>query len=475
MSCSCEKPSVSNVHLDLGYWFQVYSAYFRYFLIKGRIGEDTFESFIKKFESLGLKFGCEASLDFKSLNRELDSELSPEERDLLSQINEVEATEAAEKLAIKDICDYQVRDFYDHLNNFKKLAFDFRYLSENSDSSNPLGIQFSIYFKDLQLLVDKFQSNRRFVESFNFETDINGSDSFEILNFLTRELDLFPVQFQSYSSCNWFFLAIRELARFAREVAGFVQLHGFSLSLGDMDEYLLSNVIEACDRVEKNSENVSCSLESFKIMMIDISNLFSNLNKVCLNIKPDEEFWKPCESNEHLDSLYLKIFSPHLLEENLNYIFLNEPEIRNIVNKLSSKINEGCAHHGDPVCLIFEQRESIPFIGQLLPYLDFPCTLVPLEDLSKESVERCEGVLDGRKAIFLGTLLREASYIDKIKESIMKEDLKIGFLFVFDSLASTPIDIDFLGECIPDEDWVGFGLGSKHKCCNLNAIGVLRE
>ncbi|AEW44951.1 hypoxanthine phosphoribosyltransferase [Mycoplasma haemocanis str. Illinois] len=479
MPCSCEKPSVSNIHLNLEYWFQIYSAYFRYFLIKGRIREDTFESFIKKFEDLGLKFGCESNLDFISLNKELEPTLSSEERDILSQINTLEATEAAEKLVIRDICEYQVRDFYDCLNSFKKIAFDFRYLSEDSESPNSLGIQFSLYFKDFKLLIDKFHTNRKFVESFNFEADISGSDSFEILNFLTQELNLSPIQFQSYNSSNWFFISIRELAKFAREVALFIQLNRFSFSSGEMDEYRLSNIISACERVEKNFENFSDSLESFKIMMIDISNIFSNLNTVCLSMKADEQFWKTCEPCEYLDALYLKIFSPHRLEESLNYIFLNGPEIRNIVNKFSSKINEECSHLEDPVCLIFEHRESIPFIGQLLSHLDFPCKLVALDDLSQESIEQYEGDLANRKAIFLGTLLREVSYIERARKNIMQwasvEDLKIGFLFISDSLSSISIDLDFFGEFIPDENWVGFGLGAKHKGCNLESIGVLKD
>ena len=175
------------------------------------------------------------------------------------------------------------------------------------------------------------------------------------------------------------------------------------------------------------------------------------------------------------------------LEDNIEKILLNEKDIEKIVADLAHNINDDFKNQ--EIILVGLLKGSVVFISDLLRKITLPCEIDFMATSSYGSGTTSSGDVKITKDLTLDIKNKNVIIVEDIIDSgntlsrvlrILKErepkNLKLcSFLSKPDRREVNDIKIDYLGEEIPDEFVVGYGLDFDEKYRNLPYIGILKR
>lgn len=175
------------------------------------------------------------------------------------------------------------------------------------------------------------------------------------------------------------------------------------------------------------------------------------------------------------------------LEDNIEKILLNEKDIEKIVADLAHNINDDFKNQ--EIILVGLLKGSVVFISDLLRKITLPCEIDFMAASSYGSGTTSSGDVKITKDLTLDIKNKNVIIVEDIIDSgntlsrvlrILKErepkNLKLcSFLSKPDRREVNDIKIDYLGEEIPDEFVVGYGLDFDEKYRNLPYIGILKR
>lgn len=176
-----------------------------------------------------------------------------------------------------------------------------------------------------------------------------------------------------------------------------------------------------------------------------------------------------------------------MLEKDVKKVLFSEDEIRNRCKELGAQITADYQAKGKVPLLVALLKGSVPFLSELMKYIDLPCE-VDFMDVSSydgtESVGEVHVMKDLDRPIRDEAILIVEDIVDtgRTLDSISKlllykgaAEVKIVTLLDKPERRITDIDVQYSGFQCPNEFVIGFGLDFNEKYRNLPYIGVLKE
>ena len=173
-----------------------------------------------------------------------------------------------------------------------------------------------------------------------------------------------------------------------------------------------------------------------------------------------------------------------MMNDDIQKISVSEEEIKNIVKRLGTQISKD--YEGKNPLFIGLLKGCIPFMSDLLKYVDIECTLEYMKVSSYSGTESTGVVtvqgsmpdVKDREVIVIDDILdtgRTLSLVRKMLEDAGAKSVTICVLL--DKPEGRKVDITpaYVGGLVPNEFVVGYGLDYNEHYRNLPYIGVLKE
>ena len=176
-----------------------------------------------------------------------------------------------------------------------------------------------------------------------------------------------------------------------------------------------------------------------------------------------------------------------MLEQDVKKVLFSAEEITEKCKELGKQITEDYAARGEVPLLVALLKGSIPFLSELMKYIDLPVEL-DFMDVSSydgtESVGEVHVIKDLDRAVKDVNILIVEDIVDtgRTLNSISNlllykgaKEVRICTLLDKPERRVVDIDVDYAGFNCPNEFVIGFGLDFNEKYRNLPYIGVLKE
>lgn len=176
-----------------------------------------------------------------------------------------------------------------------------------------------------------------------------------------------------------------------------------------------------------------------------------------------------------------------MLEQDVKKVLFSAEEITERCKVLGKQITEDYAARGEVPLLVALLKGSIPFLSELMKYIDLPVE-IDFMDVSSydgtESVGEVHVIKDLDRAIKDTDILIVEDIVDtgRTLNSISNllrykgaKEVRICTLLDKPERRVVEIEADYVGFDCPNEFVIGFGLDFNEKYRNLPYIGVLKE
>ena len=176
-----------------------------------------------------------------------------------------------------------------------------------------------------------------------------------------------------------------------------------------------------------------------------------------------------------------------MLEQDVKKVLFSAGEITERCKVLGKQITEDYAARGEVPLLVALLKGSIPFLSELMKYIDLPVE-IDFMDVSSydgtESVGEVHVIKDLDRAIKDTDILIVEDIVDtgRTLNSISNllrykgaKEVRICTLLDKPERRVVEIEADYVGFDCPNEFVIGFGLDFNEKYRNLPYIGVLKE
>ena len=168
--------------------------------------------------------------------------------------------------------------------------------------------------------------------------------------------------------------------------------------------------------------------------------------------------------------------------------YIRHQRIMDAIDGVAREINadfHGCQDIPVILCVL---NGSIPFTGELLQRLDFPCQLISIKLSSYQGTQSTGTVLNvmgltssvrGRRVIICEDIVDTGNTIVALKEMLLDKegaaDVRICTMLLKPDVYQKPDKIDYVGMSIPNAFIVGFGLDYNELGRNIPDIYVIDE
>jgi len=168
--------------------------------------------------------------------------------------------------------------------------------------------------------------------------------------------------------------------------------------------------------------------------------------------------------------------------------YIGHERILDAVDGIAREINadfHGCDDIPVILCVL---NGSIPFTGELLQRIDFPCQLVSIKLSSYQGTKSTGTVLNvmgltssvrGRRVIICEDIVDTGNTIVALKEMLLDKEgaseVRICTLLLKPEVYDKPDKLDYVGMEIPNAFIVGFGLDYDELGRNIRDIYVIDE
>ena len=173
-----------------------------------------------------------------------------------------------------------------------------------------------------------------------------------------------------------------------------------------------------------------------------------------------------------------KTFKPYIRHERIM------DAIDGVARELNSDFH-GCTDVPVILCVL---NGSIPFTGELLQRLDFPCQLISIKLSSYQGTQSTGTVLNvmgltssvrGRRVIICEDIVDTGNTIVALKEMLIDKEgaaeVRICTMLLKPDVYDKPVKLDYVGMEIPNAFIVGFGLDYNELGRNIRDIYVIDE
>jgi len=173
-----------------------------------------------------------------------------------------------------------------------------------------------------------------------------------------------------------------------------------------------------------------------------------------------------------------------MMNDDIKKVSVSEAEIKHIVEKLGTQISKDFKDR-NPL-FIGLLKGCIPFMSDLLKYVDIDCTLEYMK-VSSYSGTESTGVVTvkgdlpevvGRDVILIDDILDTGRTLANVRKMLMDAGAKsVTICVLLDKPEGRKVDITpaYVGGLVPNEFVVGYGLDYNEHYRNLPYIGVLKE
>ena len=173
-----------------------------------------------------------------------------------------------------------------------------------------------------------------------------------------------------------------------------------------------------------------------------------------------------------------------MMNDDIKKVSVSEAEIKHIVEKLGTQISKDFKDR-NPL-FIGLLKGCIPFMSDLLKYVDIDCTLEYMKVSSYSGTESTGivtvkgGLPDvlGREVILIDDILYTGRTLANVRKMLMDAGAKsVTICVLLDKPEGRKVDITpaYVGGLVPNEFVVGYGLDYNEHYRNLPYIGVLKE
>lgn len=173
-----------------------------------------------------------------------------------------------------------------------------------------------------------------------------------------------------------------------------------------------------------------------------------------------------------------------MMNDDIKKVSVSEAEIKHIVEKLGTQISKDFKDR-NPL-FIGLLKGCIPFMSDLLKYVDIDCTLEYMK-VSSYSGTESTGVVTvkgglpavvGREVILIDDILDTGRTLANVRKMLVDAGAKsVTICVLLDKPEGRKVDITpaYVGGLVPNEFVVGYGLDYNEHYRNLPYIGVLKE
>ena len=174
-----------------------------------------------------------------------------------------------------------------------------------------------------------------------------------------------------------------------------------------------------------------------------------------------------------------------MLADNVEKVLISEEEIVKRCKELGAQISKDYA--GKDPMIIGLLKGSVPFMAELIKYIDIDCTI---DFMAVSSYSGLESMGDVKIVKDLDTSIKDVNVLvvedivdtgktlEKVKQLLYSKganDVKVVSLLDKPDRRIVQIEAEYVGFVIPNEFVVGFGLDFNQKYRNLPYVGVLKE
>ena len=168
--------------------------------------------------------------------------------------------------------------------------------------------------------------------------------------------------------------------------------------------------------------------------------------------------------------------------------FIRHERIMEAIDGVAAKINadfQGCTDVPVILCVL---NGAIPFTGELLQRLDFPCQLLSIKLSSYQGTKSTGTVLNvmgltssvrGRRVIICEDIVDTGNTIVALKEMLLDREgateVRICTMLLKPEVYNKSVALDYVGMEIPNAFIVGFGLDYNEQGRNIKDIYVIEE
>ena len=176
--------------------------------------------------------------------------------------------------------------------------------------------------------------------------------------------------------------------------------------------------------------------------------------------------------------LHDKVFKPYIRHD----------RIIAAVDDVAEKLNRDFYHCNDVPVILCVLNGSIPFTGELLQRITFPCQVISIKMSSYQGTQSTGTVLNvmgltssvkGRRVIICEDIVDTGNTIVALKEMLLDKegaaDVRICTLLVKPDVYDKPDKLDYVGMEIPNAFIVGFGLDYDELGRNNKDIYVIDD
>lgn len=168
--------------------------------------------------------------------------------------------------------------------------------------------------------------------------------------------------------------------------------------------------------------------------------------------------------------------------------YIRHERIMDAIDGVARELNadfHGCTDVPVILCVL---NGSIPFTGEILQRLDFPCQLISIKLSSYQGTQSTGTVLNvmgltssvrGRRVIICEDIVDTGNTIVALKEMLLDKEgaseVRICTLLLKPEVYDKPVKLDYVGMEIPNAFIVGFGLDYNELGRNIRDIYVIDE
>ncbi len=172
--------------------------------------------------------------------------------------------------------------------------------------------------------------------------------------------------------------------------------------------------------------------------------------------------------------------------DDIQKILITEEELSNIVKRLGEKISED--YKDKDLLLVSVLKGSVIFMADLMRAITIPCNIDFMAVSSYGSGTKSSGVvkiikdldksIEGKDLLIVEDILDSGNtlyYLKEILSARKPNSIKICTLVDKPERREADIVADYIGDSVPNEFIVGYGLDYDEYYRNLPFIGVLKE
>ena len=174
------------------------------------------------------------------------------------------------------------------------------------------------------------------------------------------------------------------------------------------------------------------------------------------------------------------------MHKDIEKVLVTEREISKLTKRISTQIDKDL--NGEPLLVIIILKGSTPFAMDLIKKLSMPVEIDFMQVSSYGKSTASSGFINlkrdieqditGKNVLIVEDIIDSGNTLFKIKtlfESRNAKSVRICTLLDKPSRRVVDVKVDYVGQEIPDEFVVGYGLDYDEKYRNLPYIGVLKK